>query len=131
MADEAFASLKTAGDKWINQRVDDAEDIVKKFTKGKTTLVSQMFNQQKLPFLPNWFSTIITIFIKSSTSNEFSPLQTKLKREAVQTLETIQDLLMNPFNDILGLADNFISRYSDLFGLVHNIKKAYDTLKEG
>ena len=41
MADEAFASLKTAGDKWINERVDDAEDIVRKFTKGKTTLVSQ------------------------------------------------------------------------------------------
>ena len=42
MADKAFASLKTAGDKWINERVDDAEDIVRKFTKGKTTLVSQM-----------------------------------------------------------------------------------------
>ena len=49
MAEEAFASLKTAGDKWINERVDDAEDIVKKFTKGKTTLVGQMFNKQKLP----------------------------------------------------------------------------------
>ena len=71
------------------------------------------------------------MYTSKCTSNEFPPLQRKLKREAVQTLETIQDLLMNPFHDILGLADNFISRYSDLFGLVHNIKKAYDTLKEG
>ena len=49
MADEAFASLKTGGDKWINERVDDAEDIVRKFTKGKTTLVSQMSIKKKLP----------------------------------------------------------------------------------
>ena len=51
MADKAFASLKTAGDKWINERVDDAEDIVRKFTKGKTTLVSQMsINKNYLVF---------------------------------------------------------------------------------
>ena len=65
------------------------------------------------------------------TSNEYSALQMDLKREAVQTLETIQDLLMNPFNDILGLADTFVKRYSNLFGLVQNIKNAYDILKEG
>ena len=51
MADKAFASLKTAGDKWINERADDAEDIVRKFTKGKTTLVSQMsINKNYLVF---------------------------------------------------------------------------------
>ena len=65
------------------------------------------------------------------TSNEYSAFQMDLKREAVQTLETIQDLLMNPFNDIMGLAETFEKRYSNLFGLVQNIKNAYNILKEG
>lgn len=41
LAEEAFNSLKKAGNKWVNERVDDSEDIVKKFTKGRTTLVSE------------------------------------------------------------------------------------------
>ena len=65
------------------------------------------------------------------TSNEYSAFQMDLKREALQTLQTSQDLLMNPFDAILGLADNFVQKYNNLFGLIKKIKSAYDTLKEG
>lgn len=43
LAEEAFDSLKKAGNKWVNERVEDSEDIVKKFTKGKITLVSKCY----------------------------------------------------------------------------------------
>lgn len=38
---------------------------------------------------------------------------------------------MDPFNDILGLADNFVKQYSNFFGLIQKIKDAYTILKEG
>lgn len=44
LAEEAFNSLKKAGNKWVNERVEDSEDIVKKFTKGRTTLVSECYS---------------------------------------------------------------------------------------
>lgn len=32
-----------AGNEWVNERVEDVEDIVKKFTKGRITLVSECY----------------------------------------------------------------------------------------
>lgn len=58
-------------------------------------------------------------------------MQNDLRQEAVQSLETVQALLMDPFNDILGLADNFVKQYSNFFGLIQKIKDAYTILKEG
>lgn len=43
LAEEAFNSLKRAGNEWVNERIEDAEDIVKKFTKGKITLVGECY----------------------------------------------------------------------------------------
>lgn len=39
LVENAFANLKRAGNKWVNEKIEDAEDIVKKFTYGKMTLV--------------------------------------------------------------------------------------------
>lgn len=44
LAEEAFNSLKKAGNEWVNEKVEDAEDIVKKFTKGRITLVSECYS---------------------------------------------------------------------------------------
>lgn len=41
LSDEAFASLKKVGNEWSNENIDDSEDDVKRFTKGKITLVSK------------------------------------------------------------------------------------------
>jgi hypothetical protein len=49
----------------------------------------------------------------------------------VKTLGNIKALLMNPFNDIVGLADNFVKKYSSVFDLIKKVKDAYTTLKEG
>ncbi|XP_062579219.1 uncharacterized protein LOC134241150, partial [Saccostrea cucullata] len=94
LADQAFASLKSAGDRWVNEKIEDAEDRVKKFTKGRVTLVY-------------------------------------LRREAVQTIENLQALLMDPFNELLGLADKFVKGFFGVFGLIKKVKDAYTTLKEG
>lgn len=44
LAEEAFNSLKKTGNEWVNEKVEDAEDIVKKFTKGRITLVSESYS---------------------------------------------------------------------------------------
>lgn len=41
LSEEAFASLKRVGNEWYNEKIDDSEDNVKRFTKGKITLVSK------------------------------------------------------------------------------------------
>ncbi|XP_062593831.1 uncharacterized protein LOC134255325, partial [Saccostrea cucullata] len=94
LADKVFSSLKSAGDRWISEDIEDSQDRVKTFTNGRMTLKD-------------------------------------VKQEAVHTLESIQATLMNPFNDLIGLADNFVRQYKNLFGLVHDIKDAYTTLKNG
>lgn len=44
LAEEAFASLKNVGNKWTHEKIEASEDIVKKFTKGKMTLVRCLYS---------------------------------------------------------------------------------------
>lgn len=41
MFDEVFVSLKKVGNEWFNENIDDLEDDVKRFIKGKIMLVSK------------------------------------------------------------------------------------------
>lgn len=42
---KAFDSLKTAGTKWINEKVEEGEDAVMKFSKGKFSMVTILVYQ--------------------------------------------------------------------------------------
>ena len=39
--------------------------------------------------------------------------------------------VLEPFDELRGMADKFIKEYGALFSLVKNVKEAYRTLKEG
>lgn len=39
LATKAFNSMKTAGQKWVHEKLEEGEDAVMKFSKGKVSTV--------------------------------------------------------------------------------------------
>lgn len=52
LATKAFHSMKTAGQKWVHEKLEEGEDVVKKFSKGKisTVFITLLTNHQACYF---------------------------------------------------------------------------------
>ncbi|KAL5014181.1 hypothetical protein ScPMuIL_008451 [Solemya velum] len=56
---------------------------------------------------------------------------TQMKQEVLNELNAITEDLLEPFAGLWGLADKFMEFYEVVFGLVKDIKDAYNQIKEG
>ncbi|KAK3102203.1 hypothetical protein FSP39_009587 [Pinctada imbricata] len=55
----------------------------------------------------------------------------KLKKEVISNITSLMDEVLEPFDEVRGIADKFIKEYSAMFNLVKAVKDAYTILKEG
>ncbi|XP_062616045.1 uncharacterized protein LOC134277750 [Saccostrea cucullata] len=94
MANSAFKGLNASGQKWVNESINEGEDEIMKFSKGKSSYK-------------------------------------KIRKEIVDNFITIKKELIDPFKDLVGLADAFVNTYGKVFKLIKSIKDAYNILKEG
>ncbi|CAG2189963.1 unnamed protein product [Mytilus edulis] len=81
---------------------------------------------------PNWIATTViegddpvAKFTKGKVS------QQQIKEQIIDNLTNIIDELLEPFDDLRGIADKFMKKYGDFFALVKKVKEAYAILKEG